>query len=334
MKPITRVIQTIFGPTVTKSPIISDLIDSSAMQRIKYIDQGGPCLYFNIGKPLSRYDHSIGVWALLAKLGCNETEQVAGLLHDASHTAFSHLADNLFHIENTDYSYQDENHLAYLAQTDVKTILERYEFPLEKANPDLPEYRGLEQLLPDLCADRIEYNIHTALVCGRISEAEVEHLIADIRFDGTDWYFVTIESAEKLANLSLYFTREIWGSPWNMVLYSCFKDAIRLAIDTHIITHDDFLYGMDQFIMDKLNASNNLAIQHKLTLCNSIKDTFRIANEDETSDEFFKPKFRGMNPLIEINGDRLRLTEHSETFLMAYEGTKQWCADGFKVIYK
>ena len=41
------------------------------------------------------FEHSLGVYLLLRRLGADRREQVAGLLHDISHTAFSHAVDFL-----------------------------------------------------------------------------------------------------------------------------------------------------------------------------------------------------------------------------------------------
>lgn len=54
---------------------------------------------------LPRYDHSVGVMLLIRMLGGTLEEQIAGLLHDVSHTAFSHVADYVF--ENRDEDYHE-----------------------------------------------------------------------------------------------------------------------------------------------------------------------------------------------------------------------------------
>jgi len=53
-----------------------------------------------VTNPTTRFDHSVGVMLLIRKLGAGSSpasallkEQVAALLHDVSHTAFSHVID-------------------------------------------------------------------------------------------------------------------------------------------------------------------------------------------------------------------------------------------------
>ncbi len=62
------VINTILGDVTEHNPSILALIDSQAMQRLKHIDQSGPPVYFTANFPaLTRYDHSLGVYALLKR---------------------------------------------------------------------------------------------------------------------------------------------------------------------------------------------------------------------------------------------------------------------------
>lgn len=87
-------------------PVLTDLIHSKAVQRLNGIHQGGACFLVNPAWNISRCEHSIGVMLLIRRLGGSLEEQIAGLLHDVSHTAFSHVADDVFNMENEDYHEQ------------------------------------------------------------------------------------------------------------------------------------------------------------------------------------------------------------------------------------
>jgi HD superfamily phosphohydrolase len=92
-----RIVETFLGPVEENNPVVLKLLDSKAIQRLKLIDQSGPTAYFLKNfRRFSRYDHSLGVYALLKRYNASQEEQIAGLLHDASHTAFSHIGDWIF----------------------------------------------------------------------------------------------------------------------------------------------------------------------------------------------------------------------------------------------
>ncbi len=72
---------------------IEELINTNVFQRLKKIHQGGAIFLINPNINHTRFEHSIGVMLLIKNLGGSIEEQIAGLLHDISHTAFSHLID-------------------------------------------------------------------------------------------------------------------------------------------------------------------------------------------------------------------------------------------------
>ena len=50
-----------------------------------------------------------------------------------------------------------------------------------KVNPS-PAGIALERRLPNLCADRIQYIVHTGLICDLLSKEEAKAIINDIQF--------------------------------------------------------------------------------------------------------------------------------------------------------
>src|SRR3989344_4030056 len=94
----------LYGQVEISERVLIDLIKTPAFLRLKNITQAGVPQQYNSLKVYSRYEHSIGAMLLLRKLGADLEEQVAGLLHDISHLAFSHVADWLFgSYHNEDY---------------------------------------------------------------------------------------------------------------------------------------------------------------------------------------------------------------------------------------
>src|SRR5690242_7788429 len=96
VKPVE--LQTIYGTFEIQEPVIIDLLESQAMQRLKKINQHGINDVVNPEYAFSRYDHSVGVFILTRMFGGSLEEQVAALLHDVSHTVFSHVGDLIFSV--------------------------------------------------------------------------------------------------------------------------------------------------------------------------------------------------------------------------------------------
>ncbi|MCX7338660.1 MAG: phosphohydrolase [Alphaproteobacteria bacterium] len=336
-----QLVPTIFGPQKTDHPIVYALLDSKPMQRIKNVDQSGALYYFGHVPAYSRYDHSVGVWALLKMFESSVGEQVTGVLHDASHTAFSHTGDYLFgHMSKTNsyaenqHSYQDKIHLKFLAEADLLEILACGGLSLRDVDPDNGSNLALEQPLPDMCADRIEYNLHTGLLFNKITAEEIQDVIKDLRFDGKKWFFIDTKSALKLANLSLDFTKDFWGSDWNMVFNYYFSQILEKAISLGLIKDKSVRFGTDMKIFNVLVSSKDPYIQARMEACRAIRTphtAFERISGDGSYDMYFKPKFRGIDPLVKVGTQLVRLSELDPTFAQSYSDIKDYCEKGFKV---
>lgn len=66
---------------------------------------------------------------LIKKLGGSVEEQIAGLLHDVSHTAFSHVIDYVFHNEGE--SYHEEIFSSVVKNSEIPAILSKYGYNYE-----------------------------------------------------------------------------------------------------------------------------------------------------------------------------------------------------------
>src|SRR5579872_5841205 len=83
----------VYGTYNIHEPVLIDLLQSSAVTRLKGIHQGGSAYLVMKRRDNTRFEHSVGVMSLIRCLGGSLHEQIAGLLHDVSHTAFSHVVD-------------------------------------------------------------------------------------------------------------------------------------------------------------------------------------------------------------------------------------------------
>lgn len=324
-----KIITTIFGDIDEQSKIVHELISSPAMQRLKNIDQSGPEPYFTNNFPMfSRYDHTLGVYALLVKYKVSPQEQIAGLLHDSSHTVFSHLGDIIFQGgAQRDKSYQDNIHDWFLSQMGVDKIIQAYNLTLQDISPKNPKFTALEQDFPDMNADRIEYNLHTGLVFKDLDNNDVQAILNALRYENNKWYFTDIITAKKFAKLSTYYTTSFWGSSHNVALYTTVGAAIKYALKHNLITSNEIHFGVDQEIVTKLKDSKDPVIKQLVTIMSNIDDYYVNSNPQEY--DVYQPiKMRGIDPLVMNEGKLERLSTLSIDFKHDLQNTKHYADRG------
>lgn len=325
-----RTIKTVWGLHTITHPLLERLIKSKPLTRLKAIDQSGPLTYFGYAPKFSRFEHSVGVLALLQKANVPLKEQVAGLLHDTSHTPFSHVGDLLFYKDNQAKSYQDTIHLCFLREMNVPEMTASHDISLEDLNPDLPCYTALEQHLPDLCADRIQYILHTGVLLNRLTETHATDLIQNLHYSDNTWYFTDLANAQTMGDLSLRFTQEFWGVPWNCVFYELFAKILKDALKLNLIDLKDLKTGTDENILKKVNASSDPSIQENLKKLRNIHQIYSVTTFDK-GDLNIKPKFRGVDPFVLVQGNMKRLSELDQTYKTEFERVKAWCAKGYGI---
>jgi len=118
----------IYGKFKITEPVILELIKSLVIQRLKKINQYGYVGSYLPQAKTSRFEHSLGVFCLLRKYGTPIEEQISGLLHDVSHSVFSHCIDYVFKKKTANkQSHQDDIFNAYIRKTEIPKILKKYE---------------------------------------------------------------------------------------------------------------------------------------------------------------------------------------------------------------
>ncbi|MDA1571060.1 HD domain-containing protein, partial [Bacillus cereus] len=159
-------------------PVVEELIVSKSVQRLKGIHQTGASYLINEEWNVTRFDHSVGVMLLIKKLGGSVEEQIAGLLHDVSHTAFSHVIDYVF--DNKNESYHEEIFSAVVKNSEIPAILAKYGYNYEEILLDDSKWTLLERSAPELCADRVDYTLRDMYTYGYISLEEAHSFLEDV----------------------------------------------------------------------------------------------------------------------------------------------------------
>lgn len=167
--------------------VLEELIKSAPVQRLKGIYQGGASFLVNSKWDVTRYEHSIGVMLLIKNLG-------AGLLHDVSHTAFSHVIDIVF--ENEAEDYHENSFQQVIIHSEIPGILKKHGYDTEEILSDDTRWTLLEQPTPELYADRIDYTLRDMYRYGHISLNEAQTVLNHLIMRNGRMFPDGIEAAE------------------------------------------------------------------------------------------------------------------------------------------
>ncbi|PIR66683.1 MAG: hypothetical protein COU51_02665 [Parcubacteria group bacterium CG10_big_fil_rev_8_21_14_0_10_36_14] len=308
----------IYGQWEISEPVLRDLINSHAMQRLKGIAQFGPPEEFYHKKGFSRYEHSIGVFLLLRKLGATLEEQVAGLLHDASHTAFSHVIDTVLGDPSIE-DFQDKKHLERLLKSDIKQILEKYEIDIYRI-ADFEKFGLLERNAPDLCADRIDYTLREIA----LSDVDLAKKLVDALCIFHELIiFKNVVSAKQFAMIYLKLNKEHWTGFEAVSRYYQLAGILKKALQKDIIKKDD-LWKTDAEVINKLIACNESELMDKLNLMKEKTTSIRFGISH-------RKKFRYIDPHILVDGSCLPLTQLDTEYGSMLKDEKKLSAEGITI---
>jgi HD superfamily phosphohydrolase len=328
---IPLIVDTIYGIYEATEPVLIDLFNSTTMERIKHIHQYGASDYvIPQNKSYSRYEHCVGVWALLKMYGASLEEQIAGLLHDASHTIFSHVGDILFEHTSAHNSYQDDIHQWYLEQQKIDQLLTQYNISLKEVLHKNGNHYMLEQDLPDICADRLEYNLQAGLLTNLLTIGDIRIILKDLCYKNGVWFFTEKESAKKLAHVSLFNTEYVWGNPQDRFINENMAHALKRALHIGLLTSNDIHFSTDDIIWNILCKSNDITICSCMKNIQHYKEIITITDR-ESSDYIIKNKFRGLDPWIATKDGLKRLTELDDEYQQEYNRTKNQVSQGWGI---
>ena len=239
----------IYGDCEIDEPVALELIYSDAVQRLKNIDQAGYFEPYFPGTAHSRFEHSVGVYWLLKIYGASIEEQIAGLIHDVSHSAFSHCIDYVLDAgSQKKHDHQDNVFDEFVRKSAIPEILERYHIDVDYILDDT-NFPLKETNLPDLCADRIDYSLRTAILFGEIENGNsyLENLVAE----NGQWIFKDFESAEKYAKLFLKLNTDYYSGLPSAVMFKTVSEYLRYALSKDYISEAD-LYTTDKIVLEKI----------------------------------------------------------------------------------
>lgn len=303
-----KYIDQVYGEVEIAEPVILELINCPAMQRLKKINAGGyKPLWVKpwIEDPYNRFTHSVGVFLLLRKYRAPLEEQIAGLIHDVSHNIFSHAGSRAFG-DDRKQDHQDRIFVEFVKNTEILAILKKYNFAvgyiLNEKNFPLKE-----KDLPALCADRIDYILRLAVVFENLAKKEVNYFLDNLITEDNLWIFKNFVAAKKFAELFRQINSSFLSCFRSAVMNAAVGDYLRHALDKDYIAKDD-LYTTDQAVLAKIEKH----LSHDATLnvlFARMNDKIKASNNPQDYDAHIFLKSRIVDPLFKHNGQILSVSQ-------------------------
>ena len=311
----------IYGHLCLSEPLLIDVYHAQAVQRLKHIYQGGITAFIKPTRNTTRLDHSVGVMTLLRRVHAGVEEQAAGLVHDVPHTAFSHVIDFVY--PNSEHDYHEKNSEALILNSDLPQVLAEHHLDWRRLT-DSAHYSLLEQPLPRLCADRLDYFLRDGVVdvgtfTTQTASSFLDHVCAwhgEIVIDDLD-------AARWLGEQFIILDDICWCSVQEVGWYAVMARALREALGRHIIAESDFR-STDLVILNQLKAANIPEINQWLRLLRPDVDFVR---DTVHPDLITLPKVRAVDPPVLIHGAVTPLSQldkafarHRETYMAGKQG--------------
>lgn len=285
-----------YGTFEIHEPVLVDLLHAQAVQRLHGVLQHGITGLIGLTQPITRYEHSVGAMLLVRQLGGSLHEQIAALLHDVSHTAFSHVIDYVLN-DHDGQSYHDEMKETYVAGTDLPGILARHAYDWADLM-DETAFPLLEQPSPRLCADRIDYFLRDCIGLGLATKAEVDRAVADLVVGNGRIALKTPDVARWFGYTFMQADDASWANFREVGLYELTARAIRRGLALGVITQADF-WLTDAVLWQKLHTAEDAEL-HSLFALVSLDTQFVWDKANPTF--WVSTKLRAVDPDVWLDG--------------------------------
>lgn len=302
----------IFGTFSIDEPVIEDLILSKPLQRLKEVNQYGASFYRFPHLSTTRFEHSVGVYYVLRRLGAPVIEQIVGLLHDAPHTAFSHVTDTVF--GDASQTFHEKFHEKIIFESEIPRIMKKHGLSVwDLLNKK--KFRLAERELPDLCADRIDYFFRDCVTDKQLDLLDARRMMDDMTVVKGEIAFQTQSLAEQYTIVYREANEKLWASPLQHALYYLLSSAMKLSLEEGVLTFEE-LFTTDQEVHAKMRASGNPHILKYLHDMEHVE-----VKEDATDyDYHIVPKVRIVDPwVVQPDGSIKRISEMNDDIRIGNE---------------
>lgn len=302
--------------------VLEELINTKVVQRLKNIHQGGASYLVNHNWNVTRYEHSVGTMIFIKMIGGSIEEQIAGLLHDISHTAFSHVVD--FALNKSNEDYHEEIFEKIVEASDIPKILTKYGYDYKDILYNEKKWTLLERSAPALCADRIDYTLRDMYSYGYISLVAIKNFLDSLEVKDGEIVINSINAAEWFVNTYYKEVIDFFLNPLGIYANDRFSKAIKFALSLNEITLDDLLKD-DNYVLNILKNSKN---EEVISLIKSLNYDVKVVEDKDKYDIHQINKLRLIDPTVIIDGITSRASEKSTLIKILGEKAMQKSKEG------
>ncbi len=301
-------IDRIYGRIEITEPVLLDLMGTAAVQRLHGVLQHGISGLIGITRATTRFEHSMGVMILVRRLDASLKEQIAALLHDVSHTAFSHVMDYVFNGYESQ-SYHEDFKEMIVANSDLPEVLSRHGYDWHDFLYE--EHFGLlEQPAPALCADRLDYFLRDSLDLGLGVQADIDSALQHLATYHGRIVVDDLNTARWMGYTFIAADRASWANLREVGLYELTAQAIRYALTQGILQEKD-IWGTDEQVWAQLSTSSDAELHELLKQISPVTQFVR----DEAAPDFrISTKLRTIDPDVLVEGQPRPLSSLDSEF--------------------
>jgi HD superfamily phosphohydrolase len=281
----------VYGAHDIHEPVLVELLQSPALQRLQGIHQAGAAFLVRERRDGSRYEHSVGVMLLIRLLGGSVQEQLAGLLHDISHTAFSHVVD--YALSNRTEDFHEQHFEQMLEHFSISTLLHRHNLSLDAILP-IERWTLLEQEMPDLCADRIDYTLRDLFHVGHIDKPSIQNFLAQLQAYEGKMVCRSLDAALWFTEQYAHLVLEVFLHPLDMFANQQLALALRTALAAGILQEED-LFLQDSDLLARLRDAHHPDIARYLA---DLHPAIRVVEDTASAENRIHVKSRLVDPLV------------------------------------
>lgn len=249
----------LFG-NITLNDLEQEIIQTRDFQRLRYIKQLAFDFLVYPGATHSRFEHSLGTFYVTGELdGCifgkrNEELELAGLLHDIGHAAFSHASDPVLmkFLKTTHEKIGEQK----IKSSGISDIINDNGFSSRKVLSYFNSVGIGEIVTGTIGSDRIDYlmrdSLHTGVAYGILDYNRIKGKLTVYK-NKPAMYEDGTQGAESLLIARYFMHQSVYTHHASEIANSMYTKALMLALENGAFDPKELLVLDDNSILERLS---------------------------------------------------------------------------------